>query len=223
MVYLFVLNKLLTSEFIRSIGCRPVWHTQGCIWLIITKCVCMHNIFCLCLSIMCKVTHIIQIPPSIRKKRELHVLTNYMLFVKENAALPCPAGQYNNIISQPLFFISYKVPKQWQGGICHWASNLLLWHWHPINENAVGNFPLLRDYGAGAITLPPWVFFAEKESYCHNIPASGCSAPRHDKQLFDLPVADYSRYFNADILAVWDSMFRKSFHALINVDCVDIL
>ncbi len=93
-------------------------------------------------------------------------------------------------------------------------------HWRPINENSAGDFPpfkrLWRE--AGAITLPPWVFFNEKDSYCHNIPASSCSAPQRDKRLFDLPVSDCSRYFNADILAVSDSKCRKSFHALINVD-----
>lgn len=42
---------------------------------------------------------------------------------------------------------------------------------------------------AGAIILPPWVFFTEEDSYCHNIPASSRSAPGHGEKWFDLPVA----------------------------------
>lgn len=42
---------------------------------------------------------------------------------------------------------------------------------------------------AGAITLPPWVFFTEEDSYCHNIPASSRSAPRLGEKWLALPVA----------------------------------
>lgn len=68
-------------------------------------------------------------------------------------------------------------------------------HWCPINENSAGGLwpspPLLKRLWreVGAITLPPWVFFTEEDSYCHNIPASSHSAPRHGEKWFDLPVA----------------------------------
>ena len=69
---------------------------------------------------------------------------------------------------------------------------------------------------AGAVTLPPWVFSTEKDSYCHNIAASSCSAPQHDKRPFDVPVpvSEHSRYFNVDVL-VSGNKRRKS---LLNAD-----
>lgn len=39
-----------------------------------------------------------------------------------------------------------------------------------------GDFLPVRDYGERQRpSLLPWVFFTEKDSYCHNIPASSCS------------------------------------------------
>lgn len=102
-------------------------------------------------------------------------------------------------------------------------------HWRPINENPARDFLLYKRLWreAEAITLLPGVFFTEKDSYCHNTPASSCSAPQPDKRLFDPPASDYSRYFIADILAffrltstehVWKiiSCFNKCWSCLIN-------